>query len=203
MTGLFAPLTVRGVTLRNRIVVSPMCEYSSVDGFANDWHVVHLGSRAVGGAGLIITEAAAVVPEGRISPADLGIWKDEHIDVLACITAFLREQGAVAGIQLAHAGRKASSARPWEGGRQIRPEDGGWIPVAPSPLPLRESEVTPHELDRAGIRVVIDAFVAATKRALIAGFEVAEIHAAHGYLLNEFLSPLANVRTDEYGGSFE
>ena len=203
MTSLFAPLTMRGVTLRNRIVVSPMCEYSSVDGFANDWHVVHLGSRAVGGAGLVITEAAAVVPEGRISPADLGIWKDEHIDVLARITAFLREQGAVAGIQLAHAGRKASSARPWEGGRQIRPEDGGWIPVAPSPLPFRESEVTPHELDRAGIRHVIDAFVAATKRALTAGFEVVEIHAAHGYLLNEFLSPLANVRTDEYGGSFE
>ena len=203
MTGLFAPLTVRGVTLRNRIVVSPMCEYSSEDGFANDWHVVHLGSRAVGGAGLIITEAAAVVPEGRISPADLGIWKDEHIEVLARITSFLREQGAVAGIQLAHAGRKASSARPWEGGRQIRPEDGGWIPAAPSPLPFRESEVTPHELDRAGIRHVIDAFAAATKRALAAGFEVVEIHAAHGYLLNEFLSPLANVRTDEYGGSFE
>ena len=203
MTGLFAPLTVRGVTLRNRIVVSPMCEYSSVDGFANDWHVVHLGSRAVGGAGVVITEAAAVVPEGRISPADLGIWKGEHIDVLARITAFLREQGAVAGIQLAHAGRKASSARPWEGGRQIRPEDGGWIPVAPSPLPFREDEVPPHALDRAGIRHVIDAFAAATKRAMTAGFDVVEIHAAHGYLLNEFLSPLANVRTDEYGGSFE
>jgi 2,4-dienoyl-CoA reductase-like NADH-dependent reductase (Old Yellow Enzyme family) len=200
---LFTPLTLRGVTLRNRIAVSPMCEYSSTDGFADDWHLVHLGSRAVGGAGLVLTEAAAVVPEGRISPQDLGIWKDEHVEMLARINAFVSRHGAVPGIQLAHAGRKASTARPWEGGRQLGTAQGGWIPVAPSAEPFHPEDVTPHALDRAGIRAVIDAFVAATTRSVAAGFEVVELHAAHGYLLNEFLSPLANQRTDTYGGSFE
>ena len=200
---LFTPLALRGVTLRNRIVVSPMCEYSSTDGFANEWHLVHLGSRAVGGAGLVIAEATAVLPEARISPEDLGIWKDSHVEFLARIATFLRQQGAAPGIQLAHAGRKASVARPWEGGRQVGVERGGWLPVAPSPVPFHEGEVTPLELDRAGIHRVIHAFEVATRRAVAAGFEVVEIHAAHGYLLNQFLSPLANHRTDEYGGSFE
>jgi 2,4-dienoyl-CoA reductase-like NADH-dependent reductase (Old Yellow Enzyme family) len=200
---LFTPLTLRGVTLRNRIAVSPMCEYSSVDGFADDWHLVHLGSRAVGGAGLVITEAAAVTADGRISPSDLGIWKDEHIEFLARCTAFIRARGAAAGIQLAHAGRKASTARPWEGGHQLAAEAGGWTPVAPSAVPFHPADVTPIALDRAGIRSLVEAFVAATHRSLAAGFEVIELHAAHGYLLHSFLSPLCNLRTDEYGGSFD
>jgi 2,4-dienoyl-CoA reductase-like NADH-dependent reductase (Old Yellow Enzyme family) len=200
---LFTPLTLRGVTLRNRIAVSPMCEYSSVDGFADDWHLVHLGSRAVGGAGLVITEAAAVTPEGRISPSDLGIWKDEHVAFLARCTAFIRAHGAAAGIQLAHAGRKASTARPWEGGQQVGADAGGWTPVAPSAIPFRPEDVTPTALDGAGIRAVVEAFVAATHRSLAAGFEVIELHAAHGYLLHSFLSPLCNRRSDEYGGSFD
>jgi 2,4-dienoyl-CoA reductase-like NADH-dependent reductase (Old Yellow Enzyme family) len=201
---LFSPLTFRGVTLTNRITVSPMCEYSSIDGFANDWHLVHLGSRAVGGAGLIFTEAAAVVPEGRISPADLGIWKDEHIAPLARITSFVREHGSVAGIQLAHAGRKASTAAPWDGGKPIGVEQGGWSPIfAPSAIPFDEGYQTPVALDKEGIRRVVSAFATAAKRSLDAGFEVIEIHAAHGYLINEFLSPFSNTRTDEYGGSFE
>jgi len=200
---LFTPLTLRGVTLRNRIAVSPMCEYSSVDGFADDWHLVHLGSRAVGGAGLVITEAAAVTPEGRISPSDLGIWKDEHVAFLARCTAFIRAHGAAAGIQLAHAGRKASTARPWEGGQQVGAEAGGWTPVAPSAIPFRPEDVTPTALDRAGIRAVVEAFGAAARRSLAAGFDVIELHAAHGYLLHSFLSPLCNQRNDEYGGSFD
>ena len=200
---LFTPLTLRGVTLRNRIAVSPMCEYSSVDGFADDWHLVHLGSRAVGGAGLVITEAAAVTPEGRISPSDLGIWKDEHVAFLARCTAFIRAHGAAAGIQLAHAGRKASTARPWEGGQQVGAEAGGWTPVAPSAIPFRPEDVTPTVLDRAGIRAVVEAFGAAARRSLAAGFDVIELHAAHGYLLHSFLSPLCNQRNDEYGGSFD
>ncbi len=202
-TSLFSPLTLRGLTLRNRIAVSPMCEYSSTDGFADDWHLVHLGSRAVGGAGLVITEAAAVTPEGRISPSDLGIWKDEHVPFLARCTAFIRAHGAAAGIQLAHAGRKASTARPWEGGHQVGAEAGGWTPVAPSAIPFSQKDVTPIALDRAGIRSVVEAFVAATHRSLAARFDVIELHAAHGYLLHSFLSPLCNQRTDEYGGSFD
>ena len=198
---LFAPLTLRGVTLRNRIAVSPMCEYSSTDGFADDWHLVHLGSRAVGGAGLVITEAAAVTPEGRISPSDLGIWKDEHVPFLARCTAFIRAHGAAAGIQLAHAGRKASTARPWEGGHQVGAEAGGWTPVAPSAVPFSPKDVPPTALDRAGIRAVVEAFGAAARRSLAAGFDVIELHAAHGYLLHSFLSPLCNQRSDEYGGS--
>ena len=201
---LFSPLTIRGLTLPNRIAVSPMCEYSSIDGFANDWHLVHLGSRAVGGAGLVFTEATAVVPDGRISPEDLGIWKDEHIPMLARIASFIREHGAVAGMQLAHAGRKASTAAPWNGGKPIGVENGGWSPlVAPSAIPFAEGYQTPVALDEAGIRSLVASFTDAARRALDAGVQVIEIHAAHGYLINEFLSPLSNTRTDAYGGSFE
>ncbi len=203
MPDLFSPLTIRGITFRNRIAVSPMCEYSSVDGFANDWHLVHLGSRAVGGAGLVITEASAVEARGRISPADLGIYRDEHIEMLARIARFIREQGAVPGIQLAHAGRKGSTCVPWEGGAVIPESAGGWRTVAPSPIPFRDGEPTPVELTTVEIRAIAGAFAAAARRALAAGFEVVEIHGAHGYLIGEFLSPLANRRKDEYGGSFE
>lgn len=180
-----------------------MCQYSSVDGFATDWHLVHLGSRAVGGAGLVILEASAVTPEGRITPSDLGIWKDEHIPKLECIAAFLHSQGARAGIQLAHAGRKASMSAPWQGERLVPPAEGGWTPVAPSAIPFSDKYAMPHELDQAGIANVVAAFRAAANRAYRAGFDVVEIHAAHGYLLHEFFSPLSNRRTDQYGGSFE
>jgi len=201
---LFAPLTLRDITLRNRIAISPMCEYSSVDGFANDWHLVHLGSRAVGGAGLVFTEATAVTADGRISPDDLGIWKHEHIDFLRRITAFVTAQGAVPGIQLAHAGRKASTAAPWKGGKAVSEAQGGWSPVvAPSAIPFDAAHQTPHALEIAGIQDIVRAFATAAKRALAAGFHVAEIHGAHGYLIHEFLSPLSNTRTDAYGGSFE
>ena len=204
MAILFSPLTLRGITLRNRIVVSPMCMYSSQDGFATDWHLVHLGSRAVGGAALVLSEATAVVPEGRISPHDLGIWKDEHIEGLQRITRFISEHGSVPGIQLAHAGRKASSHRPWEGGGPIlSEEENGWQTVAPSAIPFYENGPVPHELSLEEIEHVIDAFEAAARRSLEAGFKVAEIHAAHGYLLHEFYSPISNHRTDKYGGSFE
>ncbi|GAB3282166.1 NADH:flavin oxidoreductase/NADH oxidase [Larkinella harenae] len=181
-----------------------MCQYSSEDGFANDWHLVHLGSRAVGGAGLVITEATAVSPEGRISPHDLGIWKDEHLPFLKRITAFLEAHGTVPGIQLAHAGRKASHQRPWDGGKFIASDtDRGWQTVAPSSIPFTPSEPEPEELTLDGIEKVLVDFVAATRRALEAGFKVLELHAAHGYLIHEFLSPLSNQRTDQYGGSFE
>jgi 2,4-dienoyl-CoA reductase-like NADH-dependent reductase (Old Yellow Enzyme family) len=201
---LFSPLRLREVQLRNRIAVSPMCQYSSVDGFANDWHLVHLGSRAVGGAGLIITEAAAVTEEGRISPDDLGIWKDEQIEMLARIFQFIEAQGAVAGMQLAHAGRKASTSAPFKGHAPIGPAEGGWSPIfAPSAIAFDEGHQVPEELDRARIDRVIRAFGEAAGRALAAGARVVEIHAAHGYLLNSFLSPLSNKRTDEYGGPFQ
>ena len=201
---LYEPLTLRGVTSRNRIGVSPMCEYSSIDGFANDWHVVHLGSRAVGGAGLVITEATAVTADGRISPFDLGIYRDEHVDMLSRITRFITAQGAVPGMQLSHAGRKASSDTPWHGGRPLSPDEGGWTPIwAPSPIPFSERSQVPHALDVAGISGVVAAFRDAAARALDAGFRLIELHGAHGYLLHEFLSPLSNERTDEYGGSFE
>ncbi len=203
MPKLFDSLQIRGIELRNRIVVSPMCEYSSEDGFANDWHLVHLGSRAVGGAALVMTEATAVSPEGRISPWDLGIWKDEHIDFLKRITTFIEAHGAVAGMQLAHAGRKASVDRPWKGGKFISEKEGGWIPVAPSPVPFRETDAVPKEMSKADIRKFIDDTTNAAIRALKAGFKVIEIHAAHGYLLNEFMSPASNFRKDEYGGSFD
>lgn len=201
---LFSPFAVRGVTLRNRVVVSPMCQYSSVDGHANDWHLVHLGAFAVGGAGLVLTEATAVTPEGRISPHDLGIWDDAHIPALRRINDFLHAHGAASGVQLAHAGRKASTHRPWEGGGRVAPDDGGWDDVvAPSAIPFADNYPMPHALTREGIRRVIDAFREGARRALQAGFQVVEVHAAHGYLLHEFLSPLANQRDDEYGGSFE
>ena len=204
MAALFTPLKIRSIELKNRIVVSPMCEYSSVDGFANDWHLVHLGSRAVGGAALIITEATAVSPEGRITPDDLGLWKDEHIDKLKQIVTFIEEQNSVAGIQLAHAGRKASHESPWKGGKAL-PVDhaNAWQTVGPSAIAFRDDEPAPTALDQEGINKVIADFTTATRRALQAGFKVIEIHAAHGYLLHEFLSPLSNHRTDEYGGSFE
>lgn len=203
MPDLFSPLRLRGVELKNRIAISPMCQYSSEDGFANDWHLVHLGSRAVGGAGLVLTEATAVSPEGRISPSDLGIWKDEHIPFLKRITDFIRQNGSVAGIQLAHAGHKASSQKPWDGGRYATPEEGGWQPFAASEHPLAAESKHAEALTLDGIQQVVDDFKTAAQRALEAGFQVIEIHAAHGYLLNGFLSPLVNKRTDEYGGSFE
>ncbi|MDO9357006.1 MAG: NADH:flavin oxidoreductase/NADH oxidase [Solirubrobacteraceae bacterium] len=199
---LFTPLTLRGLELRNRIVVSPMCQYSSTDGFATDWHVVHLGSRAVGGAGLVITEATAVSPEGRISPQDLGLWDDAHVDALARINAFAHEQGAATGVQLAHAGRKASTYRPWDGDGEV-PESDRWQTVAPSAIPFADHYPKPVALDEGGITKVIDDFRAAAARANAAGFDVVEVHAAHGYLLSEFLSPLSNQRDDEYGGDLE
>jgi len=204
MAHLFSPLKIKSIEFRNRIVVSPMCEYSSEDGFATDWHLVHLGSRAVGGAGLIITEAIAVSPEGRITAGDLGIYKDEHIEKLKQITDFIHAHGAIAGTQLAHAGRKASHQIPWEGGKQISSDQpGGWQSVGPSAVAFMDEETAPLELDKAGIEKVKTDFKAAAGRALKAGFKVIELHGAHGYLLHEFLSPLSNKRTDEYGGSFE
>jgi 2,4-dienoyl-CoA reductase-like NADH-dependent reductase (Old Yellow Enzyme family) len=200
---LFSPLTIRDVTFRNRIAVSPMCQYSSEDGFASDWHLVHLGSRAVGGAALVMTEAAAVEPRGRISPQDLGVWKDEHIEFLARIARFVGHQGAVPGIQIAHAGRKASVQPPSEGGAPLGPGKGGWQTAGPSDVPFRPEDPVPQALSHDGIRAIQQAFAAAAVRALEAGFQVVEIHGAHGYLMHEFLSPLANFRHDEYGGSLE
>ncbi|GAA4437678.1 NADH:flavin oxidoreductase/NADH oxidase [Pontibacter saemangeumensis] len=204
MSRLFSPLTIKDITFRNRIAVSPMCQYSSEDGFTNDWHLVHLGSRAVGGAGLVVVEATAVSPEGRITPDDVGIWKEEHVENLKRITSFLEAEGAVPGVQLAHAGRKASHTSPWKGGAPIAPsEENGWQTVAPSAVPFTPDEPVPTALDEAGIRKVIHDFRVAAQRALAAGFQVIEIHAAHGYLLHAFYSPLSNRRTDAYGGSFE
>lgn len=204
MSHLFSPLKIKSIEFKNRIAVSPMCEYSSDDGFANNWHLVHLGSRAVGGAALVITEATAVSAEGRITAGDLGIYKDEHVARLKEITDFIHEHGAIAGIQLAHAGRKASHVIPWNGGAQIpSDQENGWKTLAPSAIPFTAGEKAPQELDKAGIEKVKADFKAATIRAVQAGFKVIELHAAHGYLLNEFLSPLSNHRTDEYGGSFE
>jgi 2,4-dienoyl-CoA reductase-like NADH-dependent reductase (Old Yellow Enzyme family) len=201
---LFSPFTTRGLTLKNRIVVSPMCQYSSTDGFAEDWHLVHLGSRAVGGAALVITEASAVSAEGRITPDDLGIWKDEHVEMLARIVRFMKSRGAATGIQLAHAGRKASTTSPWTGGKPLlKPDAGAWTPVAPSALPFAEGYAVPQKLDFAGIGRLRDDFRRAARRAVRAGFDLIEIHAAHGYLLHSFLSPLSNHRTDDYGGSLE
>lgn len=202
-TKLFSPFKLRSVEFRNRIFVSPMCQYSATDGVPNDWHVVHLGSRAVGGAGLVIVEATGVTVEGRISLGDLGIWNNTQVEAFKRITAFVAGQGAVPGIQLAHAGRKASTPLQWLGERSIAPEEGGWIPVAPSPIPFSEGYTTPHELTKPEMVELIKKFVEATDRALAAGFRVIEIHAAHGYLLHEFLSPLSNHRKDEYGGSLE
>jgi 2,4-dienoyl-CoA reductase-like NADH-dependent reductase (Old Yellow Enzyme family) len=201
---LFSPLTIRGMELPHRIVVSPMCQYSSEDGFATDWHLVHLGSRATGGAALAIVEASAVVPEGRITPNDMGFWKDEHIAKHRQIVNFAHSQGTLMGIQLAHAGRKASMSVPWTPERLMGPDEGGWTNVmAPSAIPFSPTYAQPHALDTAGIKKITEAFRAAARRAIQAGFDVIEVHAAHGYLLHEFASPLSNHRTDEYGGSFE
>ena len=200
---LFSPLKLRDIVLKNRIVVSPMCQYSAEDGFLNDWHFVHLGSRAVGGAALIFTEAASISQEGRISPADLGIWKDEHIAPLKRITDFIHQNGSIAGIQLAHAGYKASSQEPWHGRSYITPENGGWEVVSPSEVLLADEKSMSTTIMTEGIEKVIEDFKNATRRALEAGFKVIEIHAAHGYLIHEFMSPLINKRTDEYGGCFE
>jgi len=203
MAHLFDTLEIRGVTFRNRIAVSPMCQYSAQDGFANDWHLVHLGSRAVGGASLVVAEATAVEARGRISPSDLGLWQDAQIEPLARIARFLEEHGAVAGIQLAHAGRKASTARPWEGGKPVPDEAGGWDIVGPSAIPFDESYRIPHQLSAEELAGIREQFCAAAQRALQAGFRYLELHAAHGYLLHSFLSPLSNLRRDSYGGSFE
>jgi 2,4-dienoyl-CoA reductase-like NADH-dependent reductase (Old Yellow Enzyme family) len=204
MAHLFEPLTVRGVTLRNRIGVSPMCMYSYTEGMSNDWQVVHLGARAAGGVGLVIAEATAVEARGRITPDDVGIWSDEHIEPLRRVTGFIKQQGAVAGVQIAHAGRKASTMRPWDGGKPI-PAEGrrGWQVVGPSPIPFDEGYQVPQELSIAEIHTIQQAFRAAAQRVLSAGYEWLEIHAAHGYLFHSFYSPLSNRRTDEYGGSFE
>ena len=200
---LLSPLKIRGVTLRNRIVVSPMCQYSSTDGFADDWHLIHLGSRAVGGAALIFTEATAVTPQGRISPRDLGVWDEKHVDHLARITTFIHRMGAVAGIQLAHSGRKGSCLPQWEGGGSIPVSKGGWDVVGPSPIPFSDKSSIPHELDKQGIQEIKIAFKNAARMAIKADFKVIEIHSAHGYLFHSFLSPLSNHRKDEYGGSLE
>jgi len=204
MPHLFSPIKIKNIEFKNRLVVSPMCEYSSEDGFANNWHLVHLGSRAVGGAGLIITEANAVSAEGRITYGDLGIYKDEHIAKLKEITDFIHANGAIAGTQLAHAGRKASHQRPWDGGKQIAPTElDGWESYGPSAVSFTDKEIAPIELDKPGIEKVKSDFKVAAERSLKAGFKVIELHGAHGYLLHEFLSPLSNKRADEYGGSFE
>jgi 2,4-dienoyl-CoA reductase-like NADH-dependent reductase (Old Yellow Enzyme family) len=203
MPHLFEPLILRGVELKHRIVVSPMCQYSCTDGFATDWHFVHLGTRAVGRAAAVIAEATAVTADGRISPQDLGIWKDAQVEPLRRAFSFIAEQGSVPGIQLAHAGRKASTCEPWNGGKPISPAQGGWTPIfAPSPLAFAERYQTPQALSVAEIAVIVDAFAAAAGRAHAAGAKLVELHAAHGYLLHSFLSPLSNQRTDQYGGSF-
>jgi NADH:flavin oxidoreductases, Old Yellow Enzyme family len=204
MSLLLEPYTLCQLTLPNRIAVSPMCQYSAIDGLANDWHLVHLGSRAVGGAGLVISEAVAVTADGRITAEDLGLWNDDQIVPLQRITRFITAQGAVPGIQLAHAGRKASTYRPWLGKQgSVKLEDGGWQPVGPSKIAFDPQHTPPRELSQDEIQDVISAFVASTERALKAGFKVVEIHAAHGYLLHQFLSPLSNQRRDEYGSCFE
>jgi len=203
MINLFSPLKIKNVQLKNRIIVSPMCQYSSEDGFANEWHLVHLGSRAVGGAALILTEAIAVCPEGRITPNDLGIWKDEHIPFLKRITSFIEEQGSVPGIQLAHAGRKASMPRPWKDKTATGKEKINWKCYAPSAIPFKDGYAVPTEMSIPEIKKTIQYFQDAAKRAKQAGFKIIEIHAAHGYLIHEFLSPVSNKRTDEYGGTFE
>ena len=201
---LFEPLQLRSITLRNRIAVSPMCQYSAIDGVVTPWHLVHLGCRAVGGAGLVMAEASAVRADGRISPADAGIYSDAHTAAWAPITAFIREAGAVPAIQLAHAGRKASTDLPWRGGKPLAPEQGGWLPLrAPSAIPFDDKSPTPEALDLPGIAGLIADFRRAAQRSLEAGFQVVELHAAHGYLLHAFLSPLSNQRTDHYGGSFD
>ena len=200
---LFTPLQLKSLTSKNRIMVSPMCQYSSEDGFVNDWHLVHLGTRAVGGAGIVFTEAAAITKQGRISKKDLGIWKDDHIDGLQRITKFISEQGAIPGIQLAHSGRKGSRTTPWEGNLALAPEEDAWETLAPSPLPFAPKDPVPIEMNKAAIQAFLQSYQSATQRALEAGFKILEIHAGNGYLLHQFYSGLANQRKDQYGGSFE
>ena len=202
MPHLFEPLRLRGVTLPNRIAISPMCQYSAIDGCANEWHFVHYCSRAVGGAGLLISEATAVLPEGRISPQDLGLWNDQQIEPVKRINDFIHAQGCISGIQLAHAGRKAAVPEGWQAQRTLSAEEGGWLPVGPSPLAFSDAHAVPAELDHAAIANVVSAFADAAGRALAAGYRLAEIHSAHGYLLHQFLSPLSNQRQDDYGGEF-
>ncbi|HWZ45187.1 MAG TPA: NADH:flavin oxidoreductase/NADH oxidase [Candidatus Saccharimonadales bacterium] len=204
MAHLFEPFQLREISFRNRIMVSPMCQYSCKDGLANDWHLVHLGGRAVGGAALVMVEATGVTPDGRISAADHGLWNDDQVEPLRRIFNFLEQQGTVTGIQLGHAGRKASTAEPWKGGHPVAPADGGWTPIyAPSALPFAPTSQVPKALTAAEIGSILQAFAAAAKRALECRAKVIELHAAHGYLLHSFLSPLSNRRTDEYGGSFD
>jgi len=203
MSKLLSPLIIKEITFRNRIAISPMCQYSAENGFANDWHLVHYGSRAVGGASLIIQEATAVSPEGRISPGDLGLYNEEHIEMLQKITSFIHQHGSVAGIQLAHAGRKAGCAKPWDGGRQLKENEGGWTTVAPSAIAFNPEDDAPQSLDTDGIKKIIADFKTAAQRAVQAGYKLIEIHAAHGYLIHQFFSPLSNHRTDNYGGNFE
>ena len=203
MSHLFDPLTLRSLTLANRIVVSPMCQYSSVDGFSNDWHVVHLGTRAVGGAALVMTEATAVTADGRISPQDLGIYDEGHVEGLARCVRVIHEQNTLAGTQLAHAGRKASTARPWEGGGALSPKQGGWQPIGPTDVPFADNYSGPRAATTMDIAAIVAAFATGARRAFEAGFDIVEVHAAHGYLIHEFLSPLGNTRTDDYGGSYD
>lgn len=203
MSRLFSPLKIRNLVLKNRIVMSPMCQYSAVDGFANDWHLVHYGSRAIGGAAVIVQEATAIVPEGRISYGDLGIWKDEHIAKLSEITGFVSKNGAIPGIQLAHAGRKASCDLAWNGGGQLKEGSNSWTTLSASAIPFYETDTIPVELSKVQTEKIIDDFATATQRAVKAGYKIIEIHAAHGYLIHQFLSPLTNKRSDEYGGAFD
>jgi 2,4-dienoyl-CoA reductase-like NADH-dependent reductase (Old Yellow Enzyme family) len=203
MSRLISPLQIKDIVFKNRIAISPMCQYSAVDGYATDWHLVHLGSRAVGGAALIIQEATAVSPEGRITPGDLGLYHEGHIEKLQLITRFITEQGAVPGIQLAHAGRKGGCDLPWNGGTQMGTDKGGWKTVAPSAIPFNPEDESPHPMEVNDIKKVIEDFKTGAERAVAAGYKVLEIHAAHGYLIHQFLSPLSNHRTDKYGGSFE
>ena len=203
MSRLFSPLKIRDIEFKNRIFVSPMCQYSSDSGMPTDWHLVHLGSRAVGGASLVMVEASAVSREGRISPDDSGMWSDDHALAFQRITRFIKDQGAVPGIQLAHAGRKASTDAPWRGGKSLAAEERGWQPMAPSPIPFDDASPMPREVTQGDLEEILSQFLAAARRSLAAGFEVMEIHMAHGYLLHEFLSPLSNRRTDEYGGPME
>jgi 2,4-dienoyl-CoA reductase-like NADH-dependent reductase (Old Yellow Enzyme family) len=203
MPHLFSPLTLRSVTFPNRIFVSPMCQYSSDDGMPGDWHLVHLGSRAVGGAGLVMVEASGVSPEGRITAWDSGLWSEAHADAFRRIVEFIHARGSVAGIQIAHAGRKASTEKPWLGGGVLTEGPAAWTPLAPSPIPFREGDPVPHALTLGEVDAIVEQFANAARLAVRAGFRVLEIHAAHGYLLHEFLSPLSNDRRDEYGGSLE
>ena len=201
MAKLFTPLTLRDVVFKNRIFVSPMCQYSCENGMPNNWHLVHLGSRAVGGAGLVIAEATAVSPEGRISPNDCGIWSDEQAEAFKSITSFIEAQGSVAGIQIGHAGRKASTDLPWRGGLPLPDGENGWQPIAPSPIAFGKAYTVPREMTEADMDRVVDAFTSATKRSLSAGFKVLELHMAHGYLMHQFLSPISNLRKDQWGGA--